>query len=323
MHNIIMKNTIDEFIKHIKIFKKYSLSCVKQYNNHLNDFYRYISYKKKYSDRSDVQIKDVIDYLQVLSAKKITWSSRYYWTNTTISDWTLATYANTVIQFYKRLRIYWDKEYLNPLMIPKIRVAHPKIDFLTEEEIEKLLLIPETIERRRDIALRNKLYIMMLYVTWCRATEILQLKMSEITQSKEIVIKGKGNKYRSVYINDRVYQLYQEYIQEREKPYINSLWIEFSPKKSEYVFVSLDDARYWHPLSYISIMNLFLKYSKYIEKKVNAHMLRHSFATKMLRSGIRERYIQVSLGHANITTTQRYMSVTNLDLSNIHNKVFW
>lgn len=319
------RGIIGNFLQHLTHFKKYSKSTLKIYTNHLNDFLTYIAYKKwiEYS-LYDVTIPDCTDYLSTVSQRKITWSSRYYGQNTIISDGTLSTYAWSIIWLFKRLQIYGERPCLNPQLLPKIRVARPKIEALNDEQVREIIELPEKIEKRRDIALRNKLYILMLYTTWCRATEILTLSYSDIDRfNKEIVIKWKGKKFRSVFITDEVLEVMDQYIEERSKPYINSLWIQFEAKKSEYIFTTLCDTQEARPIAYISIMNMFLKYSQHTEKKINAHMLRHSFATRMLRAGVRERYIQEALGHEYITTTQRYLTVTNKDLSDVHRSVFW
>lgn len=317
-------NAICMFLEHITNISKFAPSTVKHYRLNLNDFNTYLSYKHSIDyNRSQVQPIDISEYLQYVSKRKLSKTSIHYGKKETVGKSTIANYIKSVTWFFRWYKIYvW--ECLDIGTIPKVKVDKPKINILNDEEIELLLTIPEQIEKRRDIALRNKLYFAMLYFSWCRASELLKVKVTDIDRvNKEVVVFGKGSKYRSVFVTDRVLEMLDEYLEERKKPFQNSLWIIIEPKETEYIFVALDIWTYWRPLSYQRVMDIFIRCSEYMGKKVHAHMLRHSFATKMFRSWVRERYIQVALWHEYITTTQRYITVCNTEIAEVHRQVFW
>lgn len=163
-HNTMTVQTIQEFLTHTECVLKQSKSTLKQHRQNLHDFFRFLSYQKAEFIWSDVTLKDVADYITQVSTKKTTKSSKYYGERSTISASTLANYIKSIVAFFKWMDIYGDK-CLDYRKIPKIKVVKPRPETMTVQEVKKYLLIPEAVETRRDIALRNKLYIAMLYVT--------------------------------------------------------------------------------------------------------------------------------------------------------------
>ena len=109
---------------------------------------------------------------------------------------------------------------------------------------------------------------------------------------------GKGEKYREVPLNANVRRALQAYLDVR-------------PNRGNYLFVSNKSDR----LSESQLYRIIRKHADMAGVKAHPHMLRHTFATKLLREGkIDLPTLQNLLGHANINTTAVYTRATMQDL---------
>ncbi|AHF80599.1 site-specific tyrosine recombinase/integron integrase [Thermococcus paralvinellae] len=176
------------------------------------------------------------------------------------------------------------------LKSPKVPKSLPKS--LTKEEVKKLLsVIPPT--RKRD-----RLIVLLLYGSGLRVSELCNLKIEDVdfNQSLIIVRGGKGAKDRIVPIPKALLKEIEDYLKMRSD---NSEYLLVEERRSKKDRISPKTV--WYLLD---------KYGKKAGIKVTPHMLRHSFATHMLESGIDIRVIQEILGHSNLSTTQIYTKVT-------------
>lgn len=161
-------------------------------------------------------------------------------------------------------------------------------EYLTEEE---LLTIFNSIDTTSKNGLRDLTLLSLLYDTGARASEIINLTISDIhLEEKYIILTGKGNKQRIVSIMENTRDLLILYIQK------NNIKDNFLPPNSTYELI-----RY-----------LFKKVNTVIKNKnITPHTFRRTRATHLLDKGVSLIYIQELLGHASITTTEKYAKVIN------------
>ena len=180
---------------------------------------------------------------------------------------------------------------------------------LTEREINSLLSFPDPSTK---IGLRDKTMLEVLYSTGIRKSELLGLDLSDIDFPGGILTirNGKGNKQRLVPIGERALDWTKTYLaQSRPK-------FEKTPHSA--LFLSQGDKR----VDVGPVTNVIQKAKDqfHIKKWGNAHLIRHTMATLMLRNGADLRVIQEILGHSRINSTLVYTHLNITDLKKVHQK---
>lgn len=187
------------------------------------------------------------------------------------------------------------------------------IKFLDEEQLRRLLNSPQI---STNIGLRDKAILEMLFSTGLRVSELARLNRNNINLStREFAISGKGGKVRVVFLSERASDWLGRYLKARNDQFV-PLFIRFKDK----VDPQTDGEKM--RLTVRTIERIVEKYAKKcgIPIRIGPHVLRHSFATDLLRAGADLRSVQELLGHSNVATTQIYTHVTNPQLRQTHQK---
>jgi integrase/recombinase XerC len=192
------------------------------------------------------------------------------------------------------------------LRTPKQPKHLPRV--LSKDDAEALMAFPDqgTIGSLRDRALLET-----LYSTGARVSELVSMNVEDLHQSEGIVrLQGKGRKERLVPIGDLAIQAIQTYR--------GSLHPSLSGnQRSAPVFLNHRGGR----LTSRSVARIVARYSSRLTGgSVSPHTLRHSFATHLLDEGADLRAIQEMLGHASLSTTQKYTHVATDQLMAVYDK---
>lgn len=302
---MLFEQAHEKFLNWLEVIKNKSPKTVEQYQRHLKKFQEYIDTKLK----KDLKIEEIdLDIAE--------WFRSYIYKSakTSISVKTANAYMITLRSFLKYLEKTWQKT-LSATAIDLIKAETRRVEFLTEDELEKLFRIPNTalITGKRDIAIME-----CIYSTGLRISELTNLNREDINlDTKEFAVRGKWRKLRVVYLTDNATKLIKEYLQARQDTY-SPLFIRHNFKNEN--ISGLDDESLRLSRFFITtlIKNYALKAN--ILKDISAHTLRHSFATTLLSKGADLRSIQEMLWHASINTTQVYTHVTNAKLKEVHKK---
>lgn len=187
--------------------------------------------------------------------------------------------------------------------------------FLTVDEMFSLLEEPGEND---SFALRDKAIMEMLYSTGMRVAELAALNLDRINlETGMIRVMGKGSKERLVPIGSLALKKLKEYFPEREIA-IRSRVSRGQKAEKDAVFLNGRGGR----LTIRSIERLVSQYASRagITARVTPHALRHSFATHLLEMGADLRSVQELLGHASLSTTQKYTHLNIDHLMEVYDK---
>ncbi|MDO4873760.1 MAG: tyrosine-type recombinase/integrase [Candidatus Gracilibacteria bacterium] len=150
---------------------------------------------------------------------------------------------------------------------------------------------------------RNLMIFETLLHTGARKMELLNIEQKYIFQEKIFIKSGKGNKDRYIYLDTEFSQKLQKFVKKYPGKYL------FSNIRKE-------------KLGESGLKNLFLKIKSHIQEPMYAHRLRHTYATILMEKGVDIGIIKEQLGHSDISTTNKYIRISNEHrrkiLENIH-----
>lgn len=203
-----------------------------------------------------------------------------------------------------------DIDCISPDKLEMGKIATRTVDFLTQTEIDLLLETIEHHNHHNEIKnVRDQAIMYLLLGSGLRVSELCNLTIDQIWESNQIRVLGKGKKVRPVFITDIARSKLDN-------------WIIYR-KNHPYLFMSLSNQNLQthNKLTSYSIQTMVRYYAKLagIHKKVTPHVLRHSFATTLLKKWADIRSVQALLGHSSITTTQIYTHVDDKHLHDVHN----
>ncbi|MDN6730681.1 MAG: site-specific tyrosine recombinase XerD [Atopostipes suicloacalis] len=185
----------------------------------------------------------------------------------------------------------------------------PKV--LTLKEVENIL---ETPDINKDIGLRDRAILELIYATGLRISELVTLKLDELHLTMGFLQTiGKGNKERIIPIGEEAKNWLNDYLED-SRPIFEARSSEESP----FVFLNsrgkgLSRQGVWKNLKKTVQLSG-------VKKNVSPHMLRHSFATHLLENGADLRIVQELLGHSDISTTQIYTHITTARKKDVYNQ---
>lgn len=299
-----IKDHLLDYLDWLELEKGLSQNSQKNYSNFLKSFFEFL----KVNSLDELKPKELTpDHIW----KYRLFLSRQYKKNST--GFLKRSSQNHYLVALRSLLTYFVKRDIPSLPPDKVDIPkdteEKKVNFLNLEQVEKLLQIPDTIT---TIGLRDRAILETLFSTGLRIAELVALNKQQIATAEkisdlEIVIVGKGNRTRPVYISERALMWLDKYLKSREDSE-KALFINYGGK---------------NPLTRLTARSIERNVKRYavaagLPLTTTCHTLRHSFATDLLSKGADLRTVQEFLGHKNVATTQIYTHITKPHLREVH-----
>lgn len=286
-----MEKETEEYLEFLGKKKKLSTNTVNAYKRDISKFMEYLKRTKR--DIKKLETKDLEKYIDNMKKQG-------YKTSSTVRA--IAT-LRSFLGYLNR------KEYIN--YDPTLELVSPRVEkkvpiVLTSSEIENLLSQPKNTDLK---GIRDKAMLEFAYATGMRVSEIINLKLEDISIENSYVICDTDYKKRIIPLGKISIQALKVYLEEA-RPYL------ITTDEEDSLFVNLSGKRltrqgFWKIIKYY-------KEQARIQKDITPHILRHSFATHLLENGADLKAIQTMLGHSDIASTQIYLECMKNDLDKIY-----
>ncbi|MGL1931413.1 MAG: tyrosine recombinase XerC [Desulfotalea sp.] len=293
-----MIKSINKFISWLDVVKAYSKNTIDSYQLDLSEF---ITNLPEWKLLSDIDTDDVRNYVISLHGKN--------------SAATVARKLSTLRTFFR-----FNCKEGNLGKDPMVGIYSPKLTnaipvFLTVDEAFALLEEPKESD---TFHLRDKAMLEMLYSTGLRVSELVSRDINHLDFEAEVLkVSGKGNKQRLVPVGMPAIESLRQYLPQRENLLIARI-SRGRPADKNVMFLNGRGGR----IGVRSVERIVKFYGERagIIQNVTPHALRHSFATHLLEMGADLRSVQELLGHASLSTTQRYTHLSLDHLLEVYDK---
>lgn len=284
-----LANLIDRWIEWLKTQRNYSNHTINGYLSDLKIFLDYISINDKVGIYT-LKALDIRDFRNFFS----------YRAKNNINKTSIAREESSVRNFFKWLD---DNNVMQNTAI--FQISSPKLPKVLPRSLDVNTII-DVIEKATEncsepwLGSRDKAIFTLLYGCGLRISEALSLNVEDVETNDFIKIRGKGNKDRYVPVLPIVIDRIDEY--KRKCPY--------KLKGDDALFLGAKGERVSPRIIQRKLQKIRTELN--LPPNITPHALRHSFATHLLAQGSDLRSIQELLGHASLSSTQRYTDV-NLD----------
>lgn len=280
---------LDEFKSYILFVRSLSVNTFEAYQRDCAKFFNFMNENYPEINIHTVELKHLEEFLWQINLKNSS-------TRRIISG----------IKAYFKFLVLTDRLDNNPcelLETSRIEKLLPVV--LSHEEIQKMLSV---IDKSTYHGFRDSVIIEVLYACGLRISELLNLKKGDIYFKHEYIkVLGKGNKERLVPIGEKALKLLDLYIRNHR-----SKLKKIDQKCKDIVFLNRRGKQLTRQYVFLAIKTAAQQAE--IKKNIHPHILRHSFASALVKGGANLIVVKEMMGHASVVSTEIY---THLDTTHL------
>lgn len=304
---------MEDYLNYMETIKGTSTNTVKEYYFDLRTFFRFLMIRFRQVDK-DVEFDEIdiskinLDFVKRINIQDLHAYISYVDKTRENGNRAKSRKVSSIRSFfdYLHLRVNLiDKNPAEALESPKAESRHPA--YLTLDQAESLINV--VLDNKNEEYRKRDYAIIMLFLNCgMRLSELASIDVDKIKDKDTLSVIGKGNKERSIFLNEACIDAINDYLKVRPT--------ESSEPKA--MFISKQKNR----MSNRAIQHMI---EKYLQKAgldtsiYSTHKLRHTAATLMYKYGnVDIRALQEILGHTSVSTTQIY---THIDDERLRNAV--
>lgn len=295
--NSLDKEPLMDYLMYLKIEKGLADNSIKSYQRDLLSYMDFLE-KERILSWEKISRYDIVLFLKMLKEEGK-------------SENSIVRMSSSLRQYHQFLRQenILKEDPMQYVDTPKKVNNLPKV--LSMEEIEKIL---ETPDVDKEIGLRDRAILEVMYATGLRITELVSLTMDELHLNMGFIQTiGKGNKERILPIGQEATKWMESYLK-----YSRPIFEKRASDTTSIVFLNARGKGLTRQGVWKNLKKIVQQTG--IKQNVTPHMLRHSFATHLLENGADLRVVQELLGHSDISTTQIYTHITKARMKKVYDQ---
>jgi integrase/recombinase XerC len=294
----------DRFLEHLRYERNLSPHTLRNYRSDLNEFFVHVESNNERLQHQQLDITRV--------------------TNLTIRGWLSRLHKDhkqksSIARKLSALRTFFDfliREKVvtaNPAKLVSTPKREQKLpDHISTNAIARFL---ETPDLKTPLGIRDRAILELLYATGLRVSELLALNLEDINLKLKLVrVIGIRHKKRIVPFGDPAATALRSYL------HVRDTFIDHrrTAEKANPLILTYQGTRMTHRTVGRIVHNYVHQCAEI--HRISPSTLRHSYATHLLDNGADLRDVQEMLGHASLSTTQRYKNVSLAALSHVYNR---